>query len=134
MKFISPDVQFIFLQRQNVWENCLSFLLSHETLKFYSPKGLQFDRNSVRIHEKTFELFCIYKNAYEIWKENLPVYRELIFEGFETEGSDYILSQLSYPQVEKFQLRYPKQNPGSKEDSISNLQDVRKWFDQQNFK
>jgi hypothetical protein len=62
-----------------------------------------------------------------------PHLPEVYFEDFEMKGADFILNQLGYPKVTNFKPNFPKQNLGSKEAAIANIEEVRKWFDQNIF-
>jgi hypothetical protein len=133
MRFAPQSLEYVFLKRKDTWQHCLSFLLSQETRKFYASEGLHYEKKSVAIRKVSFDRFLTCTKSYIHWRSLFPHLPEVYFEDFEMKGADFILNQLGYPKVTNFKPNFPKQNLGSKEAAIANIEEVRKWFDQNIF-
>lgn len=120
----------VFVKRENLWENLLSYLISFQTMQFYPAGGVKWEDGSLVADKKYFSHFQLSVQLYLKLRE---LYRtksyEVSFEKFLQDGGAY-MSGLGFSRpFDWSQVAYPpRDNTRPKEIAFSNIDELRGWY------
>lgn len=121
--------EWYFLERQDLWSQCLSYLLSTATNEWYAKDGLHFRPNSI---EANFQDFLVIQSMiikYLKYKEAHVNPKVIVFEKLLKDGVESTFKKLDLPVMGKnHALHTVRQNPEDKSIFITNIDQVREWY------
>ncbi len=123
------DCEVILSYRQDEWSQLLSFILSHQTGQYYEDGGIDWKGRSFKAEKKTFVRFIIERRMYHRIKTLYSPQIEICFERVLAEGGRY-MAELGFDKPFDWEqvARPPKQSRESNELLITNVEEVRQWF------
>jgi hypothetical protein len=131
LKWLTENYDFIFSERSNLVQQCLSHLISEETNIWYREKGLNFKTGSVTARLEHFRFFERHVFNYFQMKSLLRPKKVINFEHFCEEGPEEALKKIGLRKKLNFEaITLPvKQNRKPKDKILTNIDEVKKWYE-----
>lgn len=131
-RWFLDNFSFLVLKRNNLFEQCLSFMTSECIKIWYSKEPFSIKPHSLEAQKRDFDTFENIILAFEAQLRLLPLKKEIFYEDFCNKGPEDFLNFLGYCDFpldlfKDFWLP-PKQNTEQKLDYFKNKEGVLTWY------
>lgn len=129
-EWIKENHDLIFLERKNVTDHLLSFLISQETGIYYSSQGAAWRPESLVANRESFAAFEKMYDNYLETKRSIQPNKVLYYEDFEKYGALMFLERNGWTNaISAEELKLPKrQNTSPKYQAFKNLSEIERWY------
>lgn len=134
--YLQSKYEFIFLERRNVWEQLLSYLISSSTQKWYEEGGINAKERELIAKKEHFNTFFRMRLKYKKVRDEYRYPKVIFYEDFLSLGISKVIASIGLEPIDEslFQtkpLEYKKQNDYDKETRFLNLDEIRNWYQEQ---